>query len=508
MKGFPYLLFVAAMMAHATNQESAQLDQYLAHGDEGLTSNEILQAIDQYQRGVQMIEHSKEQEVDDDSFFSLVTVISIYTNLATALSTYGREEEAVEKYQAALSIFQNEINDIVEPSVKHEATLIAAQAAFYLGMVYQDLNQPSDAIDAYTLAFQLDPGHWAAVANMGGVWHDIVRDHRQALAAYNQAFNLLTDASSQHDLTDPPPEPRFILSQLQYRIGLCISHDLTTKCILEDDPDTPVDCKEQAAYAFNLAVQYDQGNEAAKHMLASVTADATMKRASNEYVRSLFDDYAENFEHSLVQELGYTGFERLRRGFDRAFSQKPPSFDFVVDAGCGTGLVGEQFRNVSKTLLGVDLSEAILQQAVLLRPNLYDEVLVGDVIEVFRARAPISLIIAADSYIYFGDLDPLFSAMKDGLANNGYAAFTLENVSKETESALAESKLDWRWQLTASGRFAHRKEYVIHAAATHGMNVIHYEPLDGFRYEHGIAVRGHMFVLQKITDLASHHSEL
>jgi predicted TPR repeat methyltransferase len=53
-----------------------------------------------------------------------------------------------------------------------------------------------------------------------------------------------------------------------------------------------------------------------------------------------------SFEHSLVQELGYTGYERLRRGFDRAFGgqDKVPTFSLVVDAGCGTGLVGEQVR--------------------------------------------------------------------------------------------------------------------------------------------------------------------
>jgi hypothetical protein len=51
-----------------------------------------------------------------------------------------------------------------------------------------------------------------------------------------------------------------------------------------------------------------------------------------------------SFEHSLVKELGYTGYERLRRAFDRAFQEKPPTFPLVVDAGCGTGLVGEQVR--------------------------------------------------------------------------------------------------------------------------------------------------------------------
>ena len=54
----------------------------------------------------------------------------------------------------------------------------------------------------------------------------------------------------------------------------------------------------------------------------------------------------QSFEHSLVDELGYDGYERLRRGFDRAYGgeDKVPRFQTVIDAGCGTGLVGEQVR--------------------------------------------------------------------------------------------------------------------------------------------------------------------
>ena len=50
----------------------------------------------------------------------------------------------------------------------------------------------------------------------------------------------------------------------------------------------------------------------------------------------------------MVKELGYTGYERLRRAFDRAFDQKAPIFGKVLDAGCGTGLVGEQVRTHQK----------------------------------------------------------------------------------------------------------------------------------------------------------------
>jgi predicted TPR repeat methyltransferase len=208
-----------------------------------------------------------------------------------------------------------------------------------------------------------------------------------------------------------------------------------------------------------------------------------------------------SFEHSLVEELRYNGYERLRRAFDRAFSDNPPTtlFDVVVDAGCGTGLVGEQFRNVSRYLIGVDLSEVILKEAQKARPNLYDEVLVGDVTEVFVEKKPISLIIAADSYIYFGDLDPLFQSMQEGLKEGGYAAFTLESVDAEMGKVLTETKPDWRWQLTASGRFAHNRRYVEEAGKEHDLHLIHYEPLENFRYETGKGVSGHVFIVQKRT---------
>lgn len=79
------------------------------------------------------------------------------------------------------------------------------------------------------------------------------------------------------------------------------------------------------------------------------------------------------------------------------------------------------------------MSEAIIEEAQKLRPTLYDEVVVGDITEVFRNKKPVSLIVAADSYIYFGDLVPLFESMQDSLGEDGIVAFTLENVGIESE---------------------------------------------------------------------------
>jgi predicted TPR repeat methyltransferase len=62
-----------------------------------------------------------------------------------------------------------------------------------------------------------------------------------------------------------------------------------------------------------------------------------------------------SFEHSLVEELGYNGFKKLRKAFDNALGgeEKVPKFDLVIDAGCGTGLVGEQVRGFEPTHIGM-----------------------------------------------------------------------------------------------------------------------------------------------------------
>jgi predicted TPR repeat methyltransferase len=64
-------------------------------------------------------------------------------------------------------------------------------------------------------------------------------------------------------------------------------------------------------------------------------------------------------------------------------------------------------------------------------------------------------------------------------------------------TSLTKSKPDWRWQLTPSGRFAHRKEYALSVGEAHGLELVHYESLDGFRHEQGKIVRGHLFVMKK-----------
>jgi len=464
--------------------------RFLSSGDDALIADFYQDAVKYYRHGISLISDTTDVMIS----------LSLHVNLGTALSSLGDDDGAVVSYIAAIAM-----HDLysTKQEVSKDERNVAAQAAFFLGMTYQDMENipPAKAADAYALAASLDSRHWSALANLGSVLHDKIRDYPGAVKSYGAAFAILTERPEDgSEPTDPPPNPRPVLSQLQYRIGLSINLKPDQKCAFDNDPTKVVSCEEVAARAFSLAVKYDESNAAAKHMLATITADATLKRASNTYVTDLFDKYASNFEHSLVDELGYDGFARLRRGFDHAFggSDNVPIFQTVLDAGCGTGLVGEQFRNISQHLIGVDLSENIIEEAKRTRPNLYDETVVGDVITTLqKAKKKISLIVAADSLIYFGDLEPLFSAMVIGLETDGYLAFTLENASPESQESLSQIRPDWRWQLTASGRFAHRKEYVLFVAKQHFLELLHYESLNGFRHEKGSPVNGHLFIMRK-----------
>jgi tetratricopeptide (TPR) repeat protein len=257
-----------------------QSDDYLALGDEALSNAMNEKAIGLYIQGIDLIEDE-----------SLLTILSLETNLATALSSIGNNEEAAKHYQAAISGYSKEIDNISDDKdMKKLAEEITAQASFFLGMVLQDLGEARKAVEAYGYAVVLDPYHWSSLANLGSVLHDELRLHDEALDAYNKAYEILTQ--TEVEPTDAPEEPRFILGELQYRIGLCLNNDLDRKCAMIDDPNMPVSCKEMATHAFSLAVQYNPENELAKHMLATITADATMKRASNVYIQKLFDDYA------------------------------------------------------------------------------------------------------------------------------------------------------------------------------------------------------------------------
>ncbi|KAK1734779.1 hypothetical protein QTG54_014652 [Skeletonema marinoi] len=547
MTSVPYLILAVLCLSISSTlaAESGWVDaalKFLVEGNKALQVAEVgklEEAIEAYKQGVETLPAECDKSFDKKQ---AQIILSLHTQLGQALSYAGDLQSAIDSFRSAC-ICQREWSE----GGKNEAlNQLASKAYFSLGMAYQESassatdegkqrEQLELSVRAYGHATKLDPLYWSSYANLGVILADVGQDgngnkvkclemYEEGILAYQKAIDILTGADGSNSIpTDPPENVREVVAELQYRIGLCLvpylfspdsddetgGEDNERDCTLtvESKPITR-SCLELAAYQFNRAAQYDALHVGAQNALVLVTADASFGMSTDvKKVEALFEDYASNFESSLVDELGYNAFHRMRRGFDRALAQENEStekkFLKVVDAGCGTGLAGVEFRNISQSLIGIDLSPKIIEHAKTKRPGLYDSFQTGDINPILRdyAKQPISLLVAADTFIYFNDLTDLFASMKDGIGEGGYAVFSLENVSEESEARLNAIVPEWRWQLTPSGRVAHRKEYVEDIAKENGFQTVLYDKLDNFRAEKGEGVRGHLFVLRKDSSL-------
>jgi predicted TPR repeat methyltransferase len=215
--------------------------------------------------------------------------------------------------------------------------------------------------------------------------------------------------------------------------------------------------------------------------LARIGRRAPPEVAPANYVRALFDDYADRFDTHLIGRLSYRGHELLRKALERLGATE---FSVVVDLGCGTGLCGAQFRGISRTLAGVDLASRMIE--VVRAKKIYDRLVVGSD-EAFLAAEPagsVSLVLAADVLVYTGDLAPILAAVRRTLSPGGKFAFTLQ---------LAESG---SYRVGADLRYAHSATYVQDVARIVGLRVELLEEATT-RSEAGVAVAGFVVVLTK-----------
>jgi predicted TPR repeat methyltransferase len=165
--------------------------------------------------------------------------------------------------------------------------------------------------------------------------------------------------------------------------------------------------------------------------LARLTGEAAPMPSG--YVRALFDQYARHYDLSLLEGLDYRGPQLL---FDAVMAAcrtlgRATYFDRALDLGCGTGLAGAVFAPRIDSLVGVDISPAMIEQAR--GTGRYNHLHVGDVLE-FLARenaACADLVIAADSLPYCSDLAPLARASARVLEEGGLFAFTVETHDGE-----------------------------------------------------------------------------
>ena len=119
----------------------------------------------------------------------------------------------------------------------------------------------------------------------------------------------------------------------------------------------------------------------------------------------------------------------------------------VLDLGCGTGLVGSELKSFLKNIDGVDLSKFMLEEAN--NKKIYNNLFHND-IEDFLTKINLEYdyFIAADVFVYIGNLSKIFKLIKKRNKRNGKLIFSTEHTNRKG------------YFINKKGRYCHSIDYI------------------------------------------------
>lgn len=189
-----------------------------------------------------------------------------------------------------------------------------------------------------------------------------------------------------------------------------------------------------------------------------IAASRDSKRADAGFVRHLFDQFSADYDARMRERLGYRAPEILAE-LALMVSGGRLRKTATLDLGCGTGLAAPVFKPFATALTGIDLSPQMLAQAE--ATKLYDALEVAD-IETwpFETKKRFGRVIAADVFVYLGDLARVFESVHRLLKNDGLFLFTVERHEGNAPFVLQDTR-----------RWAHSEDYLRGLAEAHGFDV-------------------------------------
>lgn len=230
-----------------------------------------------------------------------------------------------------------------------------------------------------------------------------------------------------------------------------------------------------ARAAFERARERDP---TAAHFHAALSG-ALPDGVESDYIRELFDDFADRFERTL-EGLRYSTPSRIARLLD----EQDVRAATVLDLGCGTGLMATALAHPGRRIDGVDLSARMLAHAR--AKGCYRELHHAEILDfLHRTTAHWELIVAADVFIYTAELPPVFKAVFDRLHAGGWFAFSLER------SDGASAELD-----AATGRYRHAPAVAVAALEDAGFTDVRCASIV-LRQEAGRPVAGELVLARR-----------
>lgn len=408
-----------------------------------------------------------------------------HLNLGNALRGVSRHDEAIAAYRRALALDER-----------------MAPAHNNLGNALRDRGSLSEAATAYRRALELDARFFAAAANLAHVLAkqpelpraDVLAAHDHALALAEAANLRTADVANLHNARGNllQAEARIEDAIAAYRraveldpafaeahLNLAQAHARTLDLEQSVEPFRkgialrPDDLtaykrlalvlrrlrrNDEAREVYQAWHERDPSDPIAAHMATVRGQELPPERATDDYVRREFDDFATRFDEVLAT-LEYQGPKLVAEAIERSTIASRRDLD-VLDAGCGTGLCASFLRPRARTLVGVDLSRGMLEQAR--RRGTYDELVEAELTEMVESKtAAFDLIVAADVLIYFGEIERLARGFRRALRAGGALVVTAEACDDEERG----------WVLNDGGRYAHHVAYLRRVLEAAGFEV-------------------------------------
>ena len=203
-----------------------------------------------------------------------------------------------------------------------------------------------------------------------------------------------------------------------------------------------------------------------------------------EVVTSIFDDYAPSFDLHLVRGLKYQTPKVVADALLACFPDR--KFN-LLDLGCGTGLVGVYLGRIDSHIIGVDLSEKMIEQAA--RHGIYSRFHHINVLDALRETPAdhYEAITCTDVLVYVGDLTPVIPNALRILKAGGHFIFSCE-LATEDEADLV---------LRPSQRYAHKASAVERLCREAGFVDVQIEHLPTLRMENNQPLPGFIVTARK-----------
>lgn len=400
-------------------------------------------------------------------------LLKIYPNNPSLLYSLAQSFQQEQQLLAA--------NDALEKLLLIEPNNIDAQHS--LATVHTERKQYELAINSFLQVLKINPKHHEALHNLASIYY-FQKQYRKALDCWLKLLVIQPDEYTNYNIGSCYLALQFHDEARPYLESACHDRPSSTEPLI--NLASIFIKQEQWAKVLKLykqALSIEPDNDEVKYVLSAIeqTGNNYLK-APPEYVKHLFDQYADSFEKHLLQNLKYCAHKIIK---DNMLEHIKSAQKYnILDLGCGTGLCGKECKPYAKHLVGVDLSPQMLEQAK--KTEVFDQLFEQDIEGFLMQAANFDIIVAADVLPYIGDLTQILDLARNALNHSGLFIFTVETTHRNQPYYLAES-----------GRYQHNHELIAELVSKTNWTILESTSVVT-RTQNFQAVTSRLFVLKKV----------